>query len=96
MKITIRVPSILQKYTKEKPMLELDSSSLSNIKSLINVLNTEYPGIKQDIYEPCGKMKRFFSIFLNNKDIRFLRGDMTALEEGDSIVISSLIVENQE
>ncbi len=84
MSIKVRIPTPLQKLTKDK--VEVESYG-RDIKELIDNLEKEYPGIKERICDESGNIRRFINIFVNDNDIRFLQGDKTELKDGDEVSI---------
>lgn len=84
MAIKVRIPQPLQKLTQGKELVE---ASGENIKSLVDDLEKNFPGIKDRICDEKGKIRRFINIYVNEEDVRFLQGDTTTLKEGDEVSI---------
>ncbi len=84
MAIKVRIPSPLRKLTQEKSEVE---ASGQNIGDLINHLDGAYPGLKERICEEDGSIRRFVNIYLNEEDIRFLKGMDSAVKDGDEVSI---------
>jgi sulfur-carrier protein len=84
MPITVRIPTPLQKLTKDKDIVECNAV---NINSLIEDLENRFPGIKERICDKEGKLGRFINIYVNDEDIRFLKMDKTPLKDGDEVSI---------
>lgn len=84
MTIKVRIPTPLQKLTKEKSEVEVEGK---DIKELIDDLEKNFPGIKQRICDEDGKLRRFINIYVNEEDIRFLQRDNTQLKDGDEVSI---------
>lgn len=84
MPITVRVPTPLQKFTKNKAEVKANGS---NIKELIEDLERNFPGIKERICDETGKVRRFINIYVNEEDVRFLQQDETPLKDGDEVSI---------
>ena len=84
MSVRVRVPTPLRKYTQGAD--EVDAQG-GNIKSLVDDLEKNYPGIKERICDETGKVRRFVNVYVNGDDIRFLQNLDTALKEGDNISI---------
>ena len=84
MSVRVRVPTPLRKYTQGSDEVNAQGS---NIKSLVDDLEKNYPGIKERICDESGKVRRFVNVYVNGDDIRFLQNLDTALKEGDSISI---------
>jgi len=50
-------------------------------------LNTSHPGIKDRLCDDTGELRRFVNIYVNEEDIRFLKGKETSLKDGDEVSI---------
>jgi molybdopterin synthase sulfur carrier subunit len=84
MSVRVRVPTPLRKFTKGVD--EVDAQG-TNIRSIVEDLEKNYPGIKERICDESGKVRRFVNVYVNGDDIRFLQNLETALKEGDNISI---------
>jgi len=58
-----------------------------DVMELLANLEANYPGFKERVLEPDGKVRDFVNIFVNNEDIRFLKGLETPLKSGDVVSI---------
>ncbi|HET7008839.1 MAG TPA: ubiquitin-like small modifier protein 1 [Candidatus Binatia bacterium] len=84
MSVRVRVPTPLRKYTQGADEVNAQGS---NVKSLVDDLEKNYPGIKERICDEAGKVRRFVNVYVNGDDIRFLQNLDTTLKEGDNISI---------
>ncbi len=84
MAITVRIPTPLQRLTNGQTEVSCDGHTIAE---LLADLDRRYPGIKERICDPQGKLRRFVNIFVNEEDIRFLQGDHTAVKDGDDVSI---------
>lgn len=84
MSIKIRIPTPLQKLTKDKTEVLGEGS---DVNALIENLEKNYPGIKERLCDESGKLRRFINIYVNEEDIRFLQLDKTPLKDGDEVSI---------
>ncbi len=82
--VKVRIPPPLFKLTRGEAVVDSDGD---DIGQLINNLDKKYKGIKERICEENGQIKRFVNIFVNEEDIRFLKGIKTELNDGDEISI---------
>ena len=82
--VKIRIPTPLQKLTKDREVVECDAK---DIGGLIDELERQCPGIKGRICDDAGKIRRFLNIYVNDEDIRFLKMDRTPLVDGDEVSI---------
>ena len=84
MPINVRIPPPLLPVTGGKSEVEATSS---NIASLLEELEANYPGMKERLCDEQGELRRFVNIYVNEEDIRFLDGKETKINEGDEISI---------
>ena len=84
MAVTVRIPTPLRKLTNDQAEVEVDGS---NIESIIENLEANHAGIKERICDEAGNIRRFVNIYLNDEDIRFLDGKITAVHDGDEVSI---------
>lgn len=83
MAVKVRIPTPLQRLTQGKEEVE---GSTGTIISLVNDLEKRFPGIGERVSEN-GKIRRFINIYLNDEDIRFLKGEETVVKDGDEVSI---------
>ena len=84
MSVLVRIPTPLQKITQNQTQVAAEGS---DIVSLFDELEKQFPGIKERIFDETGSLRRFVNIYINDEDIRFLDGDKTALKDGDEVSI---------
>lgn len=84
MAIKVLVPTPLQKFTNNQATIECDAS---DVGQLIEQLEAACPGIKARLCDESGKPRRFLNFYVNEEDIRFLKGTETALNDGDEVSI---------
>ena len=82
--IKIRIPTPLRPLTKGQGEVE---SLATNITDMIGSLDAAYPGLKNRLCDENGDLRRFFNIYVNEEDIRFLSGKETSLKDGDEVSI---------
>lgn len=84
MPVKIRIPTPLQKLTNNQGEVNAQGSS---VKEILTDLERSYPGIKERLYDEKGTLRRFINFYVNNEDIRFLKGETTPVKEGDEVSI---------
>jgi molybdopterin synthase sulfur carrier subunit len=82
--IKVRIPTPLRPLTKGQGEVEVSAGS---ILDLIDNLNAAHPGIKARLCDDSGELRRFVNIYVNEEDIRFLKGKDTSLKAGDEVSI---------
>ncbi|MBI3318942.1 MAG: MoaD/ThiS family protein [Candidatus Omnitrophica bacterium] len=84
MAVTVRIPTPLQKLTGDKAEI---SASGKTVQDLLQDLERQYPGFKDRLCDPEGRLRRFVNIYVNEEDIRFLKAESTPLKDGDEVSI---------
>ena len=84
MAIMVRIPTPLQKLTGEKAEVAADGAT---VQELLQNLEQQFPGLKDRLCDPQGKLRRFVNVYVNEEDIRFLKQEGTALKDGDEVSI---------
>jgi sulfur-carrier protein len=82
--IKVRIPTPLRPLTKGQREVETKAAS---VLEMIETLNTAHPGIKDRLCDDTGELRRFVNIYVNEEDIRFLKGKETSLKDGDEVSI---------
>ena len=84
MSVTVRIPTPLRRLTQNLAEVETEGP---DINTIIENLDSSYPGMKERICDEEGNIRRFVNIYLNDEDIRFLDGKSTEVEDGAEISI---------
>jgi molybdopterin synthase sulfur carrier subunit len=82
--IKVRIPTPLRPLTKGQGEVE---AKAVNIADMIGTLDATYPGLKDRLCDAQGELRRFVNIYVNEEDIRFLKGKDTSLKDGDEVSI---------
>ncbi|WP_447980345.1 ubiquitin-like small modifier protein 1 [Candidatus Nitrospira bockiana] len=82
--IKVRIPTPLRTLTKGQGEVEVKGSS---IEEMIDNLNASHPGMKDRLCDEKGELRRFVNVYVNEEDIRFLKGKDTVLKDGDEVSI---------
>ena len=84
MSVKVRIPTPLQKLTNNQGEVLCEAM---NIDQMLADLEKKHPGIKERLCDGEGKLRRFVNVYVNEEDIRFLKGQETSLKDGDDISI---------
>ncbi len=84
MAIVVRIPTPLQKLTGDKAEVTAEAGT---VQDLLTDLDRQFPGLKDRLCDPNGKLRRFVNLYVNEEDIRFLKQESTALKDGDEVSI---------
>lgn len=84
MAVQVRIPVLLRSLTGGKGDVEVSAGS---VQQIIDELESQFPGMKERLYDEQGSLRRFINIYVNSEDIRSKDGDQTAVSDGDEISI---------
>lgn len=84
MAIVVRIPTPLQKLTADKAEVSAEGGT---VQDLLQDLERQFPGLKERLCDPNGRLRRFVNVYVNEEDIRFLKQEATALKDGDEVSI---------
>ena len=84
MSVKVRIPTPLQKLTKNQAEVTCEASS---VQEVIGQLENQFPGIKDRLCDENGVLRRFINVYVNEEDIRFLDGAATVVKDGDELSI---------
>jgi molybdopterin synthase sulfur carrier subunit len=70
--------------TKGQGEVEINGT---NVADMIENLNMSHPGLKDRLCDEKGELRRFVNVYVNEEDIRFLKGKETPLKDGDEVSI---------
>jgi molybdopterin converting factor small subunit len=84
MSASVRIPTILRTYTDGKAEVPADGATLAEV---IESLEKNHPGIAARVLDDTGKLRRFVNVYVNDDDVRFSEGLLTAVADGASVSI---------
>lgn len=76
MSITVKVPTQLRTLTEGSSEVNADGAT---VRALIDDLEVRYPGIGTRLVDDAGSLRRFVNVYVNDEDVRFLKGLDTEL-----------------
>jgi molybdopterin synthase sulfur carrier subunit len=81
--VEVKVTSVLQRVVGARSV----QSDGKTVGELLENINRQFPGFKEQISQPDGSLHRFVNIYINDEDIRFLQQLQTPVNEGDVLSI---------
>jgi len=84
MGVTVRIPTPLRKLTSGKGEVIIEGNT---VQDMVDALEKNYPGMKERLCDDGGELRRFLNFYLNEEDIRFIKGKETPIKDGDEISI---------
>jgi len=84
MAVRVRIPTPLQSLTGNNSQVEAQGST---VQEVLADLDKQYPGIRARLCDATGKLRPFVNIYVNQEDVRFLKGEETPLSHQDEVSI---------
>lgn len=81
---TVLVPTPLRRLTGGHSRVQ---ASGQTILEVVEDLERQFPGFRERLLDEKGEFKRFINIYINEDEIRTLKGKDTPVAEGDRISI---------
>jgi molybdopterin converting factor small subunit len=80
----VRIPTPLRPYTEGRKEIE---TSASSVMAALQDLTARFPSLGPHLFDGDRHLRSYVNVFVNDQDIRSLRGEATALAEGDRVMI---------
>ncbi|MDQ6974556.1 MAG: MoaD/ThiS family protein [Mariprofundaceae bacterium] len=84
MAVIVRIPTPLRKLTAGADEVSLEAETIG---TMIDKLEAAHAGLKERLCDESGEIRRFVNVYLNDEDVRFLKGRETLLKDGDEVSI---------
>ena len=65
----ITIPTPLRRFTADESQIEVEAATINQV---LEEMDKKYPGFKNRLCEENGQLKRFFNIYINGEDVRFM------------------------
>ena len=82
MTVKVRIPTPLRKLTGGKADLQAEGS---NIREILDNVETQFPGFKENLCDADGNLKRFVNIYLGEDNIIDLEKLDTTVRDGSEL-----------
>lgn len=80
----VRIPTPLQKFTAGAAAV---SCQAADLPALLQELSARYPELRERLCDADGRARKFFNIYVNDEDIRFLGGAQYRFQDRDEVLI---------
>jgi len=84
MTVIVNVPSPLRRYSDGCSRLKV---AAADVRGSLTTVRDAYPALYRAVCDETGEIRRHVNVFINNDNVKGLRGLDTALSEGDEISI---------
>lgn len=79
---TIRLPQVLRAQADGERAIEVEGATIGDA---VQALVGRHPALAGQLLTPDGELHRFVNVYLNGRDVRYLGGLRTPVEERDEI-----------
>ena len=84
MPVKVIIPTPLRQYAGKQDAVEIEARTVAEALSAIT---TQYGDLRKHLFNEEGKLRSFVNIYLNDEDIRYLKKELTPLNDNDVISI---------
>jgi len=84
MAVTVYIPTPYRRFTENAPRVEVKEG---DVLTLIQELEGRFPGFRDRILDPEGKIYRHLNIYVNDQLVDDLQGIQTPLRDGDQVSV---------
>ena len=84
MPVTISIPITYRRLTQQQSEV---TARGTNLRELLEDVESQYPGIKSALLDENGQIRRFINIYIREEDVRYLQGLETPVEDNSEIII---------
>ena len=80
----IRIPAVLRDYTEGRGEMPV---SADTVAGALQILSTTHPQLRRHLYTERGELRSYVNVFVNEDDVRTLRGLDTSIRDDDTLMI---------
>ncbi|MBI4347550.1 MAG: molybdopterin-synthase adenylyltransferase MoeB [Elusimicrobia bacterium] len=84
MPVKVMLPTALRAFADRQEAVELEGATVGEV---LGRLAGRYAKLKEHLYTGDGKLRNFVNVYVNDEDIRHLKGPDTAVKAGDTVLI---------
>lgn len=84
MSVTVKVPTQLRVLTQGEAEVAVQADT---VRAAIDALETRFPGLSSRLLDESGSVRRFVNLYVDDEDVRFLRGLDTEVADGGRLAI---------
>lgn len=82
--VSVRLPTVLRPQANGQSLVQQEGSTVGEV---VNGLVQSFPGLRTNLLDDQGNVRKFVNVYLNDEDIRFLQQLETPVKEGDEVAI---------
>ena len=81
---TVKIPPVLRSSTGGQKEVLAEGE---DVREVLRQLAQEHPATEPQLFGEEGELNRYVNVYLNDEDVRVLKGLDTEVQEGDTLVI---------
>lgn len=81
---TIKIPPVLRSSTGGEREIAVDGE---NVREVLEALAARHPATRNQLFGEDGELNRYVNVYLNDEDVRVLKGLETPVAADDTVVI---------
>jgi MoaD family protein len=82
--VSVSIPTPLRSYAGGQSRVTVECRSVGDA---LDELARRYPNLRQHLFSESGELRSFVNVYLNDANVRDLRGAETVVAEGDTLTI---------
>ena len=84
MSVSVSIPTQLRSLTNGADRVD---ASAGTVGTIIADIEAQHPGVQSRLVDQDGKLRRFVNVYVDDEDVRFLKGLDTEVPEGAKLSI---------
>ena len=84
MSVQVRLPTALRPYADNQEAVGVDGKTTGEV---LEALFARHEGLKKQLLGPDGKLRNFVNVYVNEDDMRDVKGLATPVKDGDTVLI---------
>ena len=85
MNVTVKTFATLRRFIEKESQVTVETGTTAG--ELLDMLGAVHPGLKNELFDETGELREYVNILKNGRNIHFLDGLRTVIEENDLIAI---------
>lgn len=85
MKVTVKTFATLRQFIDKESRVDVEPGTTTG--KLLEMLVAAHPGLRNELFDETGELHKYVNILKNGRNIHFIEGLETVLEEDDLIAI---------
>ena len=80
----VKIPPVLRQHTDGAAEVQASGATVGDV---LRALVADHPGTERQLFSEDGELNRYVNVYLNDEDVRVLRGLDTPAADSDTVVI---------